>query len=513
MRATVAALLCSLASPALAGEVVRYAVIVGENHGAPSEEVLRYAQTDADRLREVLIDVGQFLPENVALLHDTSADSFRATLIRMNDRLRTSASPALLVVFYSGHADAAALHLGESTLPLEQLEALVRGSAADFRLLIVDACRSGALTRAKGGSPVPKPLVELGERLPADGVVFWTSSSADEDAQESDDIKGSFFSHYLVSALLGAADDNHDGAISLAEAYQYASTNTVRASSKTLAGIQHATFRYETHGLSDVALTWLEARDRAQLTLPSGRDYLFFQNNAEGSVVAEVGARQAERRISLRPGRYFVRARGVDHLLEGTVTLAAGTPQPLDERRLERVEYSRLVRKGLGARTHALGLELGYTLRPSFWDNGTACQGLVAGGVFDLPAVSLALRGFGCRGAFTNSFLAATTDELGLELRVTHAWDLGRVSLSAGGLAGGSALIQTFHAEGTAPTRLSPSGHLGLTASVSVELVAGLSLTTEVDALTHLFPQAGSEGVTGHAALSVRGSLLVGKRW
>ena len=33
-----------------------------------------------------------------------------------------------------------------------------------------------------------------------------TSSSADEDAQESDAIAGSYFSHHLVSGLRGSAD-------------------------------------------------------------------------------------------------------------------------------------------------------------------------------------------------------------------------------------------------------------------------------------------------------------------
>ena len=42
--------------------------------------------------------------------------------------------------------------------------------------------------------------------LAGEGVVFLTSSSANEDAHESDTLKGSFFTHYLVSGMLGAAD-------------------------------------------------------------------------------------------------------------------------------------------------------------------------------------------------------------------------------------------------------------------------------------------------------------------
>src|SRR4051812_37133854 len=88
---------------------------------------------------------------------------------------------------------------------------LVRGSAATFRILAVDSCRSGALTRVKGGRP---PFdIRIDEHLSEQGLVLLTSSAADEDAQESDALRGSFFMHHFVSALLGAADaDGEAGA-------------------------------------------------------------------------------------------------------------------------------------------------------------------------------------------------------------------------------------------------------------------------------------------------------------
>ena len=138
------------------------------------------------------------------MLRGGDADAARAALIALNDRIRT-AGPAdtMLVVYYSGHADAEALHLGATNFALTQLEQLVRGSPAAFRLLVVDACRSGALTRVKGGKPANPFPIALGDTLAADGVVFWTASAASEEAQESDTIKGSFFSHFLVSGLAG----------------------------------------------------------------------------------------------------------------------------------------------------------------------------------------------------------------------------------------------------------------------------------------------------------------------
>ena len=230
-------------------DVARYAVVIGNNQGDRSEAGLRYAERDAERFAGVLLDVGGFPAQNVVTLLASDADAVRAALIAVNDRIRGEhAGAAMLIVYYSGHADANALHLGPTALAVNQLEQLVRGSSASFRLLALDACRSGVLTRVKGGRLAPPIAIVVGDAIPADGVVFWSASAASEDAQESDDIQGSFFTHYLVSGLAGPADVNGDGAITTDEAFEYARAATLRASSRTLAGPQHATFRPATAG-------------------------------------------------------------------------------------------------------------------------------------------------------------------------------------------------------------------------------------------------------------------------
>ena len=59
------------------------------------------------------------------------------------------------------------------------------------------------------------------------GQVLITASSASEDAQESDAIQGSFFTHFLTSGLRGAADRDNDGKVTLGEAYEFAYAHTV----------------------------------------------------------------------------------------------------------------------------------------------------------------------------------------------------------------------------------------------------------------------------------------------
>ena len=239
-------LVCALAAPAAA--VTRYALVIGNDTGDRDEQPLRYAEHDADRFAATLVDLGGFAAGDVVVLRSPDADAARAALIALNDRIRTAgAAEAMLVVYYSGHADAEALHLGATNFALPQLEQLVRGSPAVF------ACCSSTrpLRRAhlRQGRPPTAPFpIALGDTLAADGVVFWTASAASEEAQESDAVKGSLFSHFLVSGLAGPADADGDGAVTTAEAYEYARAATLRASSRTLAGPQHPTFRDELAG-------------------------------------------------------------------------------------------------------------------------------------------------------------------------------------------------------------------------------------------------------------------------
>src|SRR6185295_6307809 len=148
----------------------RFAVVVGSNQGERGELDLRYAERDAERFAAVLIELGGFPASNVAVVIGGDAEALRSAVIAVNDRIRSErAGDAMLVVYYSGHADAAALHLGRTALAIGQLEQLVRGSSASFRLLAVDACRSGVLTRVKGGRLAPPLPVVVGDAIAADG--------------------------------------------------------------------------------------------------------------------------------------------------------------------------------------------------------------------------------------------------------------------------------------------------------------------------------------------------------
>ena len=74
------------------------------------------------------------------------------------------------------------------------------------------------------------------------GYAFLTSSSENEAAQESERLRGSFFTHALLTGLRGAADVSGDGKVTLNEAYQFAFNETLVQTTPTQAGAQHPAY-------------------------------------------------------------------------------------------------------------------------------------------------------------------------------------------------------------------------------------------------------------------------------
>ena len=484
----VAAGLCPVAARA---DVQRFAVVVGNNAGDGNDASLRYAESDAARIHDVLRDLGGFSPVNMLLLRGEDARTVEESLIAFNERVRTAMSQpgtqALLFVYYSGHADAEALHLGKSRLPTRLLTQLLRGSAATFRLMVLDACRLGAVTRTKGGHIVKGAPLALQEVLPENGLAILTASAAHEDAQESDEIGGSFFTHALASGLLGAADHDEDGAVSLSEAYQHAYDSTLRASSRTLYGTQHPTFRFDLAGQGAVVLTRPElfAASRASLQFPAGLGFLVLRSGPDGTVVGEIGPNDRHRALSVRPGRYFVRGRGTDALFERELDVAAGSTTRLETSEMRRVDYARLVRKGGRSSGLAHGPDIGPWMRSPLSLASGACIGAFVG--YSMQFEQFGLHGkFGlCSSGFANRRVQAVVNEYDLALKVSRNWDLGALSFDAG-LGGGAALFtQRFKTRGLAPSRESMSPFLLLATGTALDLEGGYTLGLDVQGETH----------------------------
>ena len=113
-------------------------------------------------------------------------------------------SPARWSFYYSGHSDEDGLLIGNDRVSYDELRARIQGIPAEVRLAILDSCASGAFTRRKGG--VRRAPFMMDGSADTKGHAYLASSAINEAAQESDRIGASFFTHYLVSGLRGAAD-------------------------------------------------------------------------------------------------------------------------------------------------------------------------------------------------------------------------------------------------------------------------------------------------------------------
>jgi hypothetical protein len=523
MKLILAAMVVMFAAPALAQpRIERFAVIVGNNLGSPGDMPLRYAEADAARVHDALVELGDFSPLNSVLLRGRDAKQVRAALLAMNERIRelreTPDAQAVLFVYYSGHADASALHLQGTTLDIAELRQHARGSAANFRLVVLDACRSGALTRVKGGQRAPPFALPAfsDDPLPGDGFAFLTASSANEDAQESDELQGALFTHAFVAGLLGAADSDGDGAVVLDEAYRYAYQATLRETSRSFAGIQHPTFHYDLRGRGQVVLTrpGRHAASRASLGFPAGLAFLLFRDSAEGPVAVELRESAAPTRLNLPAGRYFVRARASDVMYEGMFQAEPGSSRLIDIGALTRIDYARLVRKHARSSRFAQGLELGPSLRSALPNADTPCLGAFVAYNLELSSFGLRARFGTCAGQLQSANLRAEMFAHQLMLDLHHAWDLAPFTLETGFGAGLSVFTQRFETRGTAPARtaLAPSVSLGLRAQC--DIAHGFYLGVGLAGETHFVPMRSSAGdrrlAVGFAVLTLLG---VGKHF
>jgi hypothetical protein len=323
----------------------RYAIVIGANPGWASDRPLRYAENDAERVRDVLVGLGGFAPDRVVLLRDPDTADVRATLRDVARVVQASSEDTTVFFYYSGHADDERLHLKGEPLAFKELHATLRGLPATIKVAVVDACKSGAVTR-KGGARVDEFAVSI-DNPKLSGLVILTSSGADELSQESRALAGSVFTHHLVSGLRGAADTNKDNQVTLAEAYQYAYART-RADTAVTGTPQRPSFRYELTGQGELVLAQLKATKVAQMTLPKGEATKYVVLDAhEWRLIAEAQTeKDRDVVLALAPGNYRVKKVYSDRLEVGSLVLAAGEKAVVDTITYKSAPLSQGVVKG-----------------------------------------------------------------------------------------------------------------------------------------------------------------------
>jgi hypothetical protein len=355
---------CFGAVPGMA-ETRRVGFMISNHHGGGALPELRYAQRDAERLTDVLVHSSMFERNDIVFLVDADADDLRFSLDRLNETIKTyqaAGEQILLLLYYSGHSANGVMRMGDTQFPMAELKERINESAADIKLVFVDSCGAGAMTREKGGQLAPPFLISIDDTLEASGQVIITSSSATEASQESDEIQGSFFTHYLTSGLRGAADENQDRRVTLDEVYTYAYAKTVASTANTRSGVQHPTYSFDLSGSGDIVLARFGPEDIV-MTFPKELSGSYFIVDERRELfVAEVEKEEgALSQIALPPGRYVIKKRLDTHLLMKRLGHREKGQIVIDEADMEIVSFEDDYAKGTPILTEEIDGGLGYS--------------------------------------------------------------------------------------------------------------------------------------------------------
>jgi caspase domain-containing protein len=322
----------------------RIAVVVGANGAPAGRKPLRFAYNDAARVAEVLRLAG-FAAKDIHLLRDPQPAALLSSLDDALHALSGASGETMLVFYYSGHADAQSLYPDGKQVSLLKLRERLDSAGTTVRVGIIDACRGGGWTGTKGLSEAEVFDVNLPLRLSNEGSVLISSSSGLEDAHESENLQGSFFTHHWNAALRGAGDHDGDGTITLAEAFEYAKERTVRDTAMQTDSPQHPSFQLNLRGKNDLPLVTMTTKG-SLVTVEQVVGPLQLVHLDSGLVVLEVPPGKRRIRLAVPPGRYLARRSTATETFASEITVVAGKATQLREEDLTLVGSPSLAVKG-----------------------------------------------------------------------------------------------------------------------------------------------------------------------
>jgi hypothetical protein len=340
------ALLLVLAGPAWGNEY-RFGLFVGDNQGLPSDPQLLFAEADAAKMRDLFVEYGGLKPNDAVLLQGVGAHAVQAQFEKVSAHIQALVADgheAVFVFYYSGHGDEESLHLGTTRIAHDDLRTWLEHTGAQVRIGIVDACQSGGLVRNKGGvrgesMTFAEPMVES-----VHGSAIITSSAASELSQESEEIGGGFFTHYLHTALTGAADRNRDGEVSLSEAYDYVHAET-SFQTRDAPQVQVPNWDVDLAGAGDVILTELEDASARLAFLGDLNGTYAVWDESRKRYVAQVEGSSAVT-LAVRPGTFYVHKRMPGWVEEAKYTVRRGETHSVLAEDFSTVSYAATASRG-----------------------------------------------------------------------------------------------------------------------------------------------------------------------
>ena len=248
------------------GEGNRWAVLVGVNayEDNASYGPLKLCVQDVEAIQRQLI-TGGYDPARIRLLTDNTPEKpTRANILTALQAVANATEEDdLLLFYYSGHgsekdgesylvaSDGRHLTLGDTAVPITRIKEIMQAAPARAKVIILDACHSGANIGNKGPEPMsPEFIQRVFEQ--AEGMAILSSCKKDQLSWEWFDKKQGVFTYYLLEALTGEADRDEKGFISVQDASRHV-TNGVKLWASQRNRSQTPTLEYKVAG--DIILT------------------------------------------------------------------------------------------------------------------------------------------------------------------------------------------------------------------------------------------------------------------
>jgi hypothetical protein len=213
----------------------RWAVLVGineyEDHNNYGQ--LQVCTKDVKALQEQLV-IGGFDSSHIRLLTDkaTAPPTRENILVALKSIADATEPDDLLLFYYSGHGDedsgesylvarnSRRLVLPDSAVPISRVKEIVEQAPARGKIIILDACHSGADIGGKG----PKRMsTEFIRRVfeEAEGLAILASCKQGQLSYEWRAQERSVFTHFLLEALAGKSDPDEKGFVTIQDVNRY----------------------------------------------------------------------------------------------------------------------------------------------------------------------------------------------------------------------------------------------------------------------------------------------------
>ncbi|WP_158600253.1 caspase family protein [Fibrisoma montanum] len=200
-----------------------YAVVVGISDYAnfgPQNGDLHFADDDARLFAELLMsrEGGSISPNNIILL--TERNATRANILRALSLFQQATSRDRVIFYFSGHGDQSYLLPYDArpgvVLFHNEVKKAFRQSAAQTKVLLADACKSGNIRRRTYTQAPSTTSSDVNKN-----VIVIMSSRANQLSQELGRLRHGVFTYFLVRGAAKEADENRDRIVTMQELYKY----------------------------------------------------------------------------------------------------------------------------------------------------------------------------------------------------------------------------------------------------------------------------------------------------